>query len=61
MCTNACPITAGMAREIAATATWRRLLFDPESGALLEHGRTTYTPPVALADSYDYRCDPDPP
>ncbi len=44
------PITAGMAREIAATATWRRLLFDPESGALLDHGRTTYTPPVALAD-----------
>ena len=27
------PITAGMAREIAATATWRRLLFDPASGA----------------------------
>jgi hypothetical protein len=44
------PITAGMAREIAASATWRRLLFDPESGALLDHGRTTYTPPVALAD-----------
>jgi len=44
------PITAGMAREIAATATWRRLLFDPASGALLDHGRTTYTPPVALAD-----------
>ena len=39
-----------MAREIAATATWRRLLFDPASGALLDHGRTTYTPPVALAD-----------
>jgi hypothetical protein len=44
------PITAEMAREIAASATWRRLLFDPESGALLDHGRTTYTPPVALAD-----------
>jgi hypothetical protein len=44
------PITAEMAREIAATATWRRLLFDPASGALLDHGRTTYSPPVALAD-----------
>ena len=44
------PITAEMAREIAATATWRRLLFDPVSGALLDHGRTTYTPPAALAD-----------
>jgi len=44
------PVTADMAREIAATAVWRRLLFDPVSGALLDHGRTTYTPPVALAD-----------
>jgi hypothetical protein len=44
------PITASMAREIAENAVWRRLLFDPESGALLDHGRTTYTPPVALAD-----------
>jgi hypothetical protein len=44
------PITAEMAREIAATAVWRRLLFDPASGTLLDHGRTTYTPPVALAD-----------
>jgi hypothetical protein len=44
------PITAEAAREIAATATWRRLLVDPASGALLDHGRTTYTPPVALAD-----------
>ncbi|MGI5132772.1 DUF222 domain-containing protein [Pseudonocardia sp. CA-107938] len=44
------PITAEMAREVAATATWRRLLFDPASGALLDHGRSTYTPPAALAD-----------
>jgi len=44
------PVTADMAREIAANAVWRRLLFDPVSGALLDHGRSTYTPPVALAD-----------
>ncbi|MGI5128964.1 DUF222 domain-containing protein [Pseudonocardia sp. CA-107938] len=44
------PITAEMAREIAATAVWRRLLFDPATGALLDHGRTTYTPPAALAE-----------
>ena len=44
------PATAETAREIAATAVWRRLLFDPASGALLDHGRTTYTPPAALAD-----------
>ncbi|MGI5128237.1 DUF222 domain-containing protein [Pseudonocardia sp. CA-107938] len=44
------PITAEMAREIAASAVWRRLLFDPASGALLDHGRSTYTPPAALAE-----------
>ena len=44
------PIPAGLAREIAADGTWRRLLTDPASGALLDHGRTTYTPPAALAD-----------
>jgi hypothetical protein len=44
------PIPAALAREIAADGTWRRLLTDPVSGALLDHGRTTYTPPAALAD-----------
>ncbi|MGH4015481.1 MAG: DUF222 domain-containing protein [Pseudonocardiaceae bacterium] len=44
------PIPAALAREIAAGGTWRRLLTDPASGALLDYGRTTYTPPAALAD-----------
>jgi Domain of unknown function (DUF222) len=44
------PIPAAVAREISADATWRRLLTDPTSGALLDHGRTTYKPPAALAD-----------
>ena len=44
------PIPAGLAREIAADAVWRRLVTDPLSGALLDHGRTTYHPPAALAD-----------
>ncbi|MFZ0122111.1 MAG: DUF222 domain-containing protein [Pseudonocardiaceae bacterium] len=44
------PIPAPLAREIAAEGTWRRLLTDPASGTLLDHGRTTYTPPVGLAD-----------
>lgn len=44
------PIPAPLAREIAAKGTWRRLLTDPASGTLLDHGRTTYTPPVGLAD-----------
>lgn len=44
------PIPADLAREIAAEGTWRRLLTDPISGALLDYGRTTYTPPAGLAD-----------
>jgi hypothetical protein len=44
------PIPAGLAREIAAEGTWRRLLTDPVSGTLLDYGRTTYTPPAGLAD-----------
>ncbi|HEX2299316.1 MAG TPA: DUF222 domain-containing protein, partial [Pseudonocardiaceae bacterium] len=44
------PIPAPLAREIAAQGIWRRLLTDPASGALLEYGRTTYTPPAGLAD-----------
>jgi hypothetical protein len=43
------PITATMAREIAADATWRRLLTDPHGGVLLDYGRTTHDPPAALA------------
>jgi len=45
------PITAAMARRIAAdpTGTWRRLLTNPE-GQLLEYGREKYRPPQNLAD-----------
>ncbi len=43
-------IPADVAREIAADAVWRRLVTDPQSGALLDHGRTAYHPPAALAD-----------
>jgi hypothetical protein len=42
------PITAGLTREIAGDATWYRLLTDPQSGALLDFGTTTYRPPAAL-------------
>jgi Domain of unknown function (DUF222) len=44
------PIPATLAREIAADATWKRLLTDPVSGTLLDYGRTTYRPPAGLAD-----------
>jgi hypothetical protein len=44
------PIPAGLAREIAADAVSRRLITDPLSGTVLDHGRTTYHPPAGLAD-----------
>jgi hypothetical protein len=44
------PIPAPLAREIAADGVWKRLITDPLSGALLDHGRETYRPPAALAD-----------
>lgn len=44
------PIPASLARRIAADATWRRILTDPASGALLDYGTTTYSAPQALAD-----------
>jgi hypothetical protein len=44
------PITAEVARRIAAAGTWRRLLTDPASGAVLDCERTRYTPPQDLLD-----------
>jgi uncharacterized protein DUF222 len=46
------PITAATARDLAfnAGSTWRRLVTDPLSGQLLDYARTTYRPPVGLAD-----------
>jgi hypothetical protein len=46
------PIPATLARAIAADpdSTWRRVLTDPASGALLDVGRTSYRPPAALAE-----------
>jgi hypothetical protein len=44
------PITAEHARQIATDATLVRLVYDPPSGTLLDHGRRTYRPPAALAD-----------
>jgi hypothetical protein len=44
------PITAEVARRIAADGTWRRLLTDPASRAVLDVGRERYTPPPDLAE-----------
>lgn len=52
-------IPAGLGREVAADGVWRRLVTDPLSGTLLDHGRTTYHPPAGLADlvrARDLRC-----
>lgn len=43
------PIRAELARELAADATWRRVLTDPETGALLDVGTTSYRAPTGLA------------
>ena len=44
------PITAETARRLGADGTWRRLLTDPATGALLDYGTTRYTPPADLVD-----------
>jgi hypothetical protein len=53
------PITAEVARTIAADGSWRRLLTDPKSGSLLDYGPTRYEPPQNLAEfiiSRDRTC-----
>jgi hypothetical protein len=42
------PITAGMARALAADADWRRILTDPASGTVLDVGHSTHQPPASL-------------
>lgn len=44
------PIPAEVARMLAGDAVWRRILTDPESGAVLDVGTTTYRPPQHLAE-----------
>lgn len=43
-------ITAEQARALAAGGTWRRLVTDPLTGAVLDVGRTRYRPPATLRD-----------
>ncbi|MFN2625666.1 MAG: DUF222 domain-containing protein [Mycobacteriales bacterium] len=44
------PIPINVARELAPDAKLRRLVCDPDSGALLDYGRRTYRVPAPLAD-----------
>ncbi len=70
------PITAQAARRLAAdsSGTWRRLLTDPDTGALLDISPHRYRPPQRLRDYLNarddtcafptcnqpgYRCEPD--
>jgi len=70
------PITAESARRLAAdtSGTWRRLLTDPDTGALLDISPRRYRPPQRLRDFVNarddvcvfptcnqpgYRCEPD--
>ncbi len=43
------PIDAVTARALAAGGTWRRIVTDPMSGAVLDVGRSRYRPPADLA------------
>ena len=70
------PITADTARRLAAdsSGTWRRLLTDPDTGALLDISEHRYRPPQRMRDYLAarddtcalppcsqpaYRCEPD--
>ena len=48
--TGSGPITAPLARRIAADGTWRRLLVDPRTGRLDEVSADTYEPPQDMVD-----------
>ncbi|HEY8717835.1 DUF222 domain-containing protein, partial [Pengzhenrongella sp.] len=43
-------ITAQTARRLAANGTWRRLVTDPQTGTVLDVGKTRYRPPADLAE-----------
>ncbi|WP_454084707.1 HNH endonuclease signature motif containing protein [Georgenia sp. Marseille-Q6866] len=44
------PISPAVARAVALGGTWRRIVTDPLSGTVLDHGRTRYRPPAELAE-----------
>ncbi|GAA5164223.1 HNH endonuclease signature motif containing protein [Pseudonocardia eucalypti] len=52
------PVNAEVARALAGdpTSVWRRLVTDPESGALLDYGTTRYRPPPVLVGFVNARA-----
>lgn len=49
------PVDAAQARSLAVGGTWRRIVTDPLSGAVLDVGRTRYRPPQDLVDHIEER------
>ncbi|MDQ2623548.1 MAG: hypothetical protein M3Y20_00160 [Actinomycetota bacterium] len=49
------PIDPELARSLARGGTWRRLVTDPQSGTVLDVGRTRYAPPADLAELVRFR------
>jgi hypothetical protein len=49
------PLPADVVREIAAHGTWRRILTDPVTGAVLEVGHARYRPSRALLERVHHR------
>ena len=43
------PLPAPLARTLAADGRWRRMILDPQTGGLLDLGRTSYRPSEALS------------
>jgi hypothetical protein len=43
------PLPPDLARELAADAKWRRLIYEPHTGRLLDLGHTSYQPSETLA------------
>jgi hypothetical protein len=44
------PVPGSLARRLAGLGTWRKVTTDPETGVVLDVGRTAYTPSAAVAD-----------
>ncbi len=49
------PLDAVQARALALGGTWRRIITDDHTGAVLDVGRDRYRPPAALADHVRHR------
>jgi len=44
------PLAADVAMRLLADAGWQRIIYQPQTGALLEAGTTVHDPPAALRE-----------